>query len=202
MHFPYVPGNKVDVPEIKYRDKIELPSEQTAVLVIDMQNDFVKEGGSLRVESAEETVPLIGSLISEARRNNVKVCFTPDTQVEGDKEFDIWPRHCVEGTSGWEFIDELKFENGDLVFMKNRYDGFYETNLEHYLSHVWHIENLIITGTVSNICVAHTAASAGLRWYKIIVPANGISALTEFEQALTLRQVSFLYDGTVVKKYE
>lgn len=199
MHFPYVPGKKVDVPEIKYGGNIVLPSEQTALLVIDMQNDFVKEDGSLRVESAEETIPLIRSLLNEARRNKVKVCYTQDTQIEGDKEFEIWPRHCVEGTRGWEIIDELKPEDGDMIFRKNRYDGFYETNLEHYLSHVWHIENLIITGTVSNICVAHTAASAGLRWYKIIVPANGISALTEFDQALTLRQVSFLYDGTVVK---
>jgi nicotinamidase-related amidase len=199
MHFPYVPGKKVDVPEIKYRGNILLPSEKTALLVIDMQNDFVKENGSLRVESAEETIPLIRSLLNNARRNKVKVCYTQDTQIEGDKEFEIWPRHCVEGTRGWEIIDELKPENGEMVFRKNRYDGFYETNLEHYLSHVWHIENLIITGTVSNICVAHTAASAGLRWYKIIVPANGISALTEFDQALTLRQVSFLYDGTVVK---
>jgi len=52
---------------------------------------------------------------------------------------------------------------------------------------------------VSSICVAHTAASAGLRWYSIVVPANGISALTEFDQALTLRQVSWLYTGQVVK---
>lgn len=40
MQFPYVPGNKVDVPKIKYRGNILLPSEQTALLVIDMQNDF------------------------------------------------------------------------------------------------------------------------------------------------------------------
>lgn len=199
MHFPYVPGKKVDVPEIKYMENIVLPSEQTALLVIDMQKDFVKKDGSLCVESAEETIPLIRSLLNKARRNKVKVCYTQDTQIEGDKEFEIWPRHCVEGTPGWKILDELKPEEEDMVFRKNRYDGFYETNLEHYLSHVWHVENLIITGTVSNICVAHTAASAGLRWYKIIVPANGISALTEFDQALTLRQVSFLYDGTVVK---
>jgi nicotinamidase-related amidase len=54
-------------------------------------------------------------------------------------------------------------------------------------------------GTVSNICVAHTAASAGLRWYHVVVPADGISALTEFDQALTLRQVSGLYAGNVVR---
>ena len=90
----------------------------------------------------------------------------------------------------------------DLVVEKNRYDGFYETPLEHYLSHVWKIENLIITGTVSNICVAHTAASAGLRWYKLVIPSDGISALTEFDHQMTLRQVSTLYSGLIVEQCE
>jgi nicotinamidase-related amidase len=199
MHFPFVPGKKVEVPEINYKEKITLPPDKTALLVVDMQNDFVKEGGSLPVESAKETIPKLWALIKNARKNGVIICYTQDTQVEEDKEFAIWPKHCVKGTKGWEIIDELKPEDGEMVFEKNRYDGFYETSLEHYLSHVWHIENLIITGTVSNICVAHTAASAGLRWYRIVVPATGISALTEFDQALTLRQISLLYNGTVVK---
>jgi hypothetical protein len=45
----------------------------------------------------------------------------------------------------------------------------------------------------------HTAASAGLRWYNLVIPADGISALTEFDQAMTLRQVSFLFAGKIVK---
>lgn len=60
----------------------------------------------------------------------------------------------------------------------------------------------MIVGTVSNICVLHTAASAGLRWFHIVIPANGISALTDFDQALTLRQVSWLYSGSVVRSVE
>lgn len=202
MHFPFVPGKKVEVPEIKYREKIILPPEQTSLLIVDMQNDFVRDEGSLTVESAKETIPHIRTLLSEARKNKVRICYIQDTQFEGDKEFKIWPKHCLKGTRGWEIIDELKPEENEMVFQKNRYDSFYETGLEHYLSHVWNIQNLIITGTVSNICVAHTAASAGLRWYNIVVPANGISALTEFDQALTLRQISFLYDGIVVKNTE
>ena len=64
------------------------------------------------------------------------------------------------------------------------------------------ITNLLIVGTVSNICVLHTAASAGLRWYNIIVPADGISSLTEFDQAMTLRQVATLYTGKIVESCE
>ena len=64
------------------------------------------------------------------------------------------------------------------------------------------LKNLVIVGTVSNICVLHTAASAGLRYLHIVVPANGISALNDFDQALTLRQISWLYTGTVVRRVE
>ena len=129
----------------------------------------------------------------------MQVVYTQDTHFEGDKEWTIWPEHCRRETEGWQIIDELKPKENEIVFEKNRYDGFYGTNLEHYLKHVWNIENLVIVGTVSSICVLHTAASAGLRWYNIVVPADGISSLTDFDQAMTLRQVSTLYTGTIVK---
>jgi CRP/FNR family transcriptional regulator len=62
-----------------------------------------------------------------------------------------------------------------LICRKNRYDGFCGTWLEHFLSHVWRVHDLIIVGTVSNICVLHTAASAGLRNLQVVVPAGGIA---------------------------
>ena len=74
----------------------------------------------------------------------------------------------------------------------------YDTALEHYLSRVWQVEHLILVGTVSNICVGQTAASAGLRWFQVITPADCLSALTEFDQAAALRQVATLYNGAVV----
>lgn len=54
----------------------------------------------------------------------------------------------------------------------------------------------------STICVLHTAASAGLRYFHVVIPANGISALTDFGQALIFRQVSWLYTGSVVRSTE
>jgi nicotinamidase-related amidase len=177
-------------------------SEKTAVIIVDMQNDFVKDNGSLPVPAAKETIKNIKHLLVKARKQNVKIAYTQDTHFDGDKEWEIWPMHCKKGTDGWKIIDELKPGDQDMVFEKNRYDGFYETSLEHYLSHVWGISNLVIIGTVSNICVLHTAASAGLRWYNIIVPADGISSLTDFDQAMTLRQVTSLYTGKVVENCE
>jgi nicotinamidase-related amidase len=187
------------VPEIPYQDQVRLPAGQSALIVVDMQNDFVKPGGNLVVPAASETLPNIVQLLESAREQDVRIAYTQDTQVEDDPEFDIWPAHCVQGTWGWEIIEELQPQDGDLICRKNRYDGFYGTWLDHFLSKIWQVESVVIVGTVSNICVAHTAASAGLRWYQVVVPADGVSALTEFDQALTLRQVSGLYAGTVVR---
>jgi len=198
MTFPFVPGKKVEVPEIPFKDRVVLPAKDSALVIVDMQNDFVKPGGKLLVPSAGETIPQISQLLNLARKANARIAYTQDTHFEGDKEWEIWPEHCRIDTSGWQIVEELTPQAGDLVCRKSRYDGFYGTWLEHYLSSVWKVQHLVLVGTVSNICVAHTAASAGLRWYHIVVPANGISALTEFDQALTLRQVSSLYAGEVV----
>ena len=199
MSFSFVPEKKVEVPEISYKPNIKLPASQTVLIIVDMQNDFVKPDGNLVVPAALETVPRIQNLLESARKTDVKVAYTQDTMFEGDPEWEIWPKHCLINTWGWEIIEELKPRPEDLVCMKNRYDGFYGTWLEHFLSFVWKRKNLVIVGTVSNICVLHTAASAGLRWYHVIIPADGISALNEFDQALTLRQVSSLYSGDVLK---
>jgi nicotinamidase-related amidase len=202
MGFSFVPGRNVEVPEINYKDSIVLPAGEAALIIVDMQNDFVKPKGSLVVDSAMKTIPRIQKLLESARKSKVRIAYTQDTMFEDDPEAKIWPEHCRMDTWGWEIIQELKPQSDDLVCMKNRYDGFYGTWLDHFLSHMWKIKHVVIVGTVSNICVLHTAASAGLRWFHVVIPANGISALTEFDQALTLRQVSSLYAGDVVKSVD
>jgi nicotinamidase-related amidase len=198
MNFNFIPGRKVEVPELSYKKEINLAADISALIVVDMQNDFVKEGGRLLVPSASETISSIKNLVDLFRKSDSHIVYTQDTHFEGDKEWEIWPEHCRKDSWGWQIIDELKPDKNEMIFQKNRYDGFYGTSLDHYLK-LWGVENLVITGTVSNICVAQTAGSAGLRWYHIIVAADTISAQTEFDQALTLRQVSFLYNGDILK---
>lgn len=191
---------KVEVPEIEVLERVELPAGETALIIVDMQNDFVKEGGRLRVPTAESTVPNIKRLLERARAKNVLVIYTQDTHYEGDPEFKIWGEHVRFGTWGWEIIDELKpIEGRDIVVRKTRYDGFYGTPLDDILK-IYGIKNLVITGTVANICVLHTAGSAALRWYKVYVPMDGISALNEFDYYTALRQISFLYKGVIVER--
>lgn len=199
MSLQFVTGERVEVPEIPFKATVELPAKESAVVVVDMQNDFVKPNGTLVVPTAIETVGAIQQLLGNARGRGVPVAYTQDTHYAGDKEWTIWPEHCRAGTWGWQIIDELAPQADDLVCPKSRYDGFYDSSLDHYLSRVWQVKHLVIVGTVSSICVLHTAASAGLRWFHVVVPANGVSALTDFDQALTLRQVSWLYVGDVVR---
>ena len=202
MSFNYVPGDTVQVPEIPYKDMVTRVAAETALVVEDIQNDFVDPKGALFIPSAVPTLPRIERFVERARAHGVHISYTQDTHIEGDLEWCTFPEHCAQGTWGWQIIDALKPQPGDVVVQKIRYDGFYATVLDHFLSHVWRVKNVIIVGTVSNICVLHTAASAGQRWFRVILAADSISALTEFDQAMTLRQVSWLYPNDVVRSLE
>ncbi|TXD37346.1 cysteine hydrolase [Lujinxingia vulgaris] len=190
--------SSLELPELPITSTLTLDPKSTALIVVDMQNDFVDPDGSLFVQAAPSTLPAIADLVERTRKSGARVVFTQDTHGPDDREFEIWPVHCVEGTWGWKIVDQLTPKPGDLILRKARYDAFYGTELEHYLSRIWKIETLIIVGTVANICVAQTAASAGLRWFDVVVPADGISALTAFDQASTLRQITSLYNGKVL----
>lgn len=197
-----VQAGTVDLPEIAYTANVALPAAASAVIVVDMQNDFVHPDGSLVVTAAQLSLDPIARLLRRAREAGVRVVYTQDTHDEGDPEWTIWPEHCRRGTWGWQIVDELAPQPNELVVTKSRYDAFYDTSLDHYLSRVWKVEHLVIVGTVSSICVLHTAASAGLRWYHVVVPADATSALTTFDQAATLRQVSWLYTGSVTRSVD
>jgi nicotinamidase-related amidase len=188
----------VEVPEYEVRGEVRVDPAKTALVVVDMQNDFVKEGGNLVVPDAEGTIPAIQGLLTLARDSGMKVVFTQDTHAVGDPEWDIWPEHVAEGSWGWQIVDELAPREDEFVVRKVRYDAFYGTHLDHFLR-LWGIDALVICGTVANICVHYTAASAALRWYRVIVPKDATSALDPFDLESSLRQTAFLFNGTVTE---
>ncbi|MEM3195096.1 MAG: isochorismatase family cysteine hydrolase [Metallosphaera sp.] len=185
-------------PEINISEEVRLDPRRTALLIIDMQNDFVDERGKLYVPQAKSTIPSIRRLIDLTRKEGGKVIYTQDWHLKDDPEFKIWGEHAVAGTWGAEIVEELAPERDDYVVKKLRYDGFFGTSLDYYLN-VKGIHTLVIVGTVGNVCVLHTAGSAALRWYNVVLPMDGISTLTEFDYYATLRQVDFLYKGKIVK---
>lgn len=194
---------KVEVPEYEIAERVSVDPETTALLIGDMQNDFVRREGKLCVPTAEETIGPIRKLRDLAREHHMQVVYTQDTHHPGDREFEIWGEHCLIDTEGWEFVDELRPDprHGDRVYRKRRYDGFYGTSLGHDL-HSLGIETLICTGTVANICVMYSASGAALRWIDVILPVDGISALDEFDLQVAIRQVDFPLAGTVTRSDE
>jgi nicotinamidase-related amidase len=187
---------QVTVPEYEIFPKVFLNPRTTALIVVDMQVDFVSPKGKLFVPEAPKTIPAIRGLIAKARKARVPVIFTQDWHRADDPEFSIWPAHAVEGTRGAQVVPELRPISKDYFIRKRTYDAFFSTDLDLLLRQK-NIQNLVITGTVSNICVLHTAGSARLRGYKIIVVADAISSLTPFDQAAALRQISFIYQGKI-----
>ena len=186
----------IEVPKYEIHDEVWIDPARSALVVVDMQNDFVKEGGSLVVPDAEGTIPKIKVLLDLARESGTRVVFTQDTHNEDDPEWEIWPEHAREGSWGWELVEELAPLVDEAVVRKVRYDAFYGTALDHLLR-TWDIETLVICGTVANICVHYTAASAALRWYEVVIPRDATSALDPFDLEASLRQTSFLFGGKV-----
>ncbi len=189
-------GTKLEVPEYPVERNVRVSPQTTTLIVVDMQNDFVKEGGALVVNSALETVPAIQRLLTLARTHRMAIFYTQDTHDPGDPEFPIWGEHVLRGSRGWQIIAELTPKAGERVLQKLRYDAFFGTSLDHELR-LKRIDTVIICGTVANICVLHTAGSAALRGYQLILPIDAISAIVDFDLQAAIRQVSFLYRGTI-----
>jgi nicotinamidase-related amidase len=185
-----------EVPPYAVEDAVLVDPARTALVVIDMQNDFVQRGGSLLVPDAEATIPAIRRLLELARLNRMRVVYGQDTHHRGDPEWEMWPEHCLEGSWGWEIIAELAPGVDDTVLRKVRYDAFFGTSLD-YLLRLWGVDTLIICGTVANIGVQYTAASAALRWYHVVIPRDAISALEPFDLEASLRQTAFVFAGRV-----
>ncbi len=188
----------LDVPEYEIHEEVRVDPAKTTLIVVDMQNDFVKEGGSLVVPEAEGTIPTLQDLLTLARQSGMRVVFTQDTHRDDDPEWEIWPEHVREGSWGWQIVEELAPREDETVIPKLRYDAFYGTPLEHLLR-MWGTDTLILCGTVANICVHYTAASAALRWFRVIIPKDATSALHPFDLEASLRQTSFLFSGRITE---
>jgi nicotinamidase-related amidase len=186
----------VEVPAYTLEPFVELAVASTAVIVVDMQNDFVTPGGALALDAAERAIPAIKGLLERARAAGVRIFYTRDTHGADDLEFPIWGEHVLEGTWGWQIVDALTPLSGDRVIDKLRYDGFFGTSLDHELR-VGGVKTTVVCGTAANVCVLHTAGSAALLGYNIVVPTDGVAALTPFDLEATFRQVHFLYRGAL-----
>lgn len=159
-----------------------------ALLVIDMLNDFVREGAPLEVPETRRVIPTIQREIETARKEGNPVIYVCDTHTPDDREFSKfgWPAHAVKGTKGGEVIEELKPRQGDLVMEKTTYSAFYRTNLEETLTSLA-VDRLRLTGCVTHICILFTAADAVLRDYAVSAVEQGVAGILREDHDAALR---------------
>lgn len=179
-------------------------ANNTAVLVIDMQNCFAHEDGSLYSEPSADVVPDIVSFIESAKEAGSLIGFTRDTHPEDQfeeldnyDEFERWGVHAVPDTEGHQLVEELQDFEPDIEHIdKSTYDAFYETDLNETLNQN-DIENVIVIGTLANVCVMHTASSAALNDFRTIVLEDLVGYITEEHKEYALEHIDWLFGNVM-----
>jgi ureidoacrylate peracid hydrolase len=163
--------------------KVKYPiiPEKTAMLVVDMQNDFVQEGAPIEIPRARAMIPRLNRLLDVCREHKIPVIYIHHVIRGGDIDAGRLADHhaairhnkaIIAGTPNVEIYEELKPHPGDLVVAKPRYSAFYGTDLEAILRSKG-IDTLLISGTVTNVCCDSTARDAFSRDYKVIFLSDG-----------------------------
>lgn len=183
--------------------KLHIQNSQSALIVVDMQNDFMPTG-TLAVANADAIIPLINQLatqfsqviltqdyhpahhISFADNHQNKYAFEMIELPYGQQV--LWPRHCVQGTLGAEFHHDLNIPHAQLIIRKgtnpqiDSYSAFIEadqcsmTGLAGYLKER-QIDTVYIVGVATDFCVAWTALDAQKLGFKTIVIEDACRAI-------------------------
>jgi len=176
-------------------------SGKTALLVIDMLNDFVRPGSPLEVPETRAILPALRRRIASARREGELVVYVCDAHRRSDPEFARmgWPPHAVEGTPGAGVVPALAPEPGDVVVEKRTYSGFHATPL-HLILRRNGIRRLTLSGCVTNICILYTAADAAMRGYDTTVDERWVAGLAADTHAFALDQMEHVLGVRVVRR--
>jgi nicotinamidase-related amidase len=175
---------------------------RTAVVVVDMQNGFCHPDGSLYAPPSEAAIDPVTDLVGRARDAGARVVYTRDVHPPEQfddahyyDEFDRWGEHVVEGTWEAELVEALDVADEDLVVEKHTYDAFYNTQLEGWLR-AHGVDDLLVCGTLANVCVLHTAGSAGLRDFKPVLVRDALGYLEESDREYAVDHADWLFAET------
>ena len=165
-------------------------TQNTALVVVDVQNDFADPDGSLSVAGGHAAVPFINQLIETAQAASATIVYTrdwhPDTTPHFAKDGGIWPVHCVADTWGADFHPDLVVSGPEIkkgTGGEDGYSGFSvrdpETGAQsatglHALLRDAGITDVVVVGLATDYCVKETALDAAHLGYSTTVPADGI----------------------------
>jgi len=182
---------------------IEINIGKTAVIVVDMQNDFGAKGGmfdraGIDISGIQKVVDPTARVLAAARQAGIKIVYLkmgyrPDLSDLGAPDSVNRVRHLrlgvgetirdpngresrilIRDTWNTDIVPDLKPQADDLIVYKTRFSGFYETDLDARLKQMG-IKHLIITGCTTGICVDSTVRDAMFRDYLCVLLADCMS---------------------------
>ncbi|THE66209.1 cysteine hydrolase [Salinadaptatus halalkaliphilus] len=178
---------------------MNLEPARTAVVVVDMQNGFCHPDGSLYAPGSETAIEPIAGLVERATEAGASIVYTRDVHPPEQfddahyyDEFDQWGEHVLEGSWEAAVVDKLPVEDADHVVEKHTYDAFHRTELEGWLN-ARGIDDLVICGTLANVCVLHTGGSAGLRDFRPIMVEDCIGSIEDDHKTYALEHAEWLF---------
>ncbi|MCF7790969.1 MAG: cysteine hydrolase [Victivallales bacterium] len=160
-------------------------TQECALLIIDMQNDFVLPGSSAKIAGAKATIPVIQKVLNSFRKANLPVFHAvreyradgSDIELTRLENFLEKSKMLVPGTYGCEIVGELQPVPGEYRIVKNRYSAFFMTELDLILRRLG-IEHIVICGTQYPSCVRATIFDALSYNYFVTMIIDGCSAQT------------------------
>lgn len=180
---------------------MRLRRSRACLLVIDMQNEFLAEGGAVFFHYAEAIIPNIKRLLKGFRDASLPVIFTghvhEDPAVDGGMTAEWWPdiklgKSLIKGTKGAEIFPALKRKKSERIIWKHRYSAFYNTDLEIVLRGMG-VTDLVITGVLTNCCCESTARDAFFRDFRVFFLADATATSEpEFHMA-SLKNLAYAF---------
>lgn len=182
----------------------------TALVLVDVQNDFCTPDGVMHREGAdlapiEAMLPHLESLLAAARAGGVFVVHvrnsysTEDNRYLADSFLDVATRRlagralitmpmCETGTWGADAAPGFESRDSEAVVIKHRYSGFHQTELE-MLLRVRKIETVVPCGVATNVCVESTARDAFMRDFHVVFPRDASATYYPAAHAATLSTI-------------
>jgi len=174
--------------------KMRLKKKKSALLVIDMQNFFVgsRSGGLGPIDPA--VLKNVKNLIDAFRKAERPVIYTRHVHKADGSDAGIlgwwWPDMIVEGSSDSEIHQDINPRSDEKVITKHRYSAFYNTDLEIVLR-CQQIEDLVISGVMTNLCCESTARDAYFRDFRIFFVADATGTAYEEMHTATLLNLAY-----------
>jgi ureidoacrylate peracid hydrolase len=176
----------------RHGEQLVLDPARTGIIVVDMINEFCKPGGAMVLPGYEKLMPYQLAVIEAAREVGAPVFWVHDVHranMRRDREWVKRTPHCVEGSWGTEIIEDLGARDDEIHITKRRYSAFFQTDLDMTLKDM-QINQIVVFGVVTNICVRSTVHDGFFNGYDVAVPHDCCAATGEREQESSLYDIA------------